>query len=394
MNSFDIKHDRTHTRSVKWDSLNSTFQAEDIIPLWIADMDFTAPDAVNEALIKRAKHGIYGYTIVDEDITNPIVKWINEHHKWPIEPNWLSFSPSVVASIAMSIEAFTNPGDQILIQTPVYTPFFKMIKDHDRKLVTSSLIDNQGHFEMDFTDIEEKFKNQNITAFLLCSPHNPVGRVWTKDELTRLANLCVQYDVLILSDEIHCDLVYEGHQHIPIASLSEEIAQQTVTYMAPSKTFNMAGLQASFSIIKNDTLRRKQEFTLQKAGHKQLNTMGNMALEAVYKHGGEWLQDLLSRLTQHKNYVINTFKKEAPEIRIIEPEGTYLLWLDCSKLGFTPLELQQFMIQQAKVGLNAGLAYGEEGSQFMRMNIACHPDILEQAVNQMIHAISKHQESK
>src|SRR5699024_3035329 len=255
----------------------------------------------------------------------------------------------------------------------VYTPFFKIIKDHERNLITSSLIDNQGHFEMDFDDLEDKFKNQNITALLFCSPHNPVGRVWTKDELTRLANLCLQYDLIILS---------------------KEIAHQTITYMAPSKTFNMAGLQASYSIIENDTLRRKQEFALQKSGHKQLNTMGNMALEAVYKNGHTWLQDLLSLLTQHKNYVIDTFNREVPEIRIIEPEGTYLLWMDCSKLGFSSLELQKFMIQKAKVGLNSGIAYGEEGSQFMRMNIACHTDTLKTAVNQIIYAINHYKENK
>lgn len=293
----------------------------------------------------------------------------------------------------MAIQAFTQPGDGIMIQTPVYNPFFDVIQNNRRHIFTNSLIKQDGRFVMDYEDFEEQLKTKNIKAFLLCSPHNPVGRVWTDEELRKIANICVKYNVLILTDEIHCDLIYSGHKHIPIASLSNEISNKTITFMSPSKTFNMAGLQGSFIVTENDTLRRKLDYTLVNIGLKQLNTMANFGIEAVYHHGEKWLIELLEILEQNKDHVMEMFKDKTPELTIIPPEGTYLLWIDCSKLNMTTAELKKFFIKKAGVGLNAGALYGKDGSQYMRMNIACQPSTLKRAIEQIITAVENNRDS-
>jgi len=387
MNRFSELHDRRNTRSVKWDMLEPVFQTSDVLPMWVADMDFKAPEAVNQALIERAKHGIYGYTIIDDDVKNAIIHWLEHRHDWKIEQKWLAFSPGVVTSLHMAIQAFTKPNDKVLVQTPVYGPFYNVIESHDRELVKNKLNYTDGYYSIDFQDFEEKLKT-GVKAFILCSPHNPVGRVWKKEELEEMARLCLKYDVLIIADEIHADLVLPGHKHIPIASLSEEIAEHTITTMAPSKTFNLAGLQASFIVAKNNNIRLKLEEFLGKQGFHMLNTMGNAAIEAAYKHGEEWLDELLSVIQENKNYVIDMFEKKAPELKVIDSEGTYLVWIDCSGLNMDHEKLKKFMIEEAKVGLNAGMEYGEEGSQFMRMNLACPKSTVEEGVKRIIDAVS------
>lgn len=386
MGQFNVIHHRKNTRSIKWDMLKSVFNQENVIPMWIADMDFKSPDAINEAIIERAKHGIYGYTTIDDELKQTIKQWLKRRHNWEIQADWLSFSPGVVTSLYIAIQAFTEPKDKILIQTPVYTPFFNMIEQHERVIVENPLIKQNNYYKIDFADFEEKLK-QGVKAFIFCSPHNPVGRVWTKEELEKIGRLCVKYDVLILSDDIHADLVFPGHKHIPIASLSEKIAYQTMTFMSPTKTFNIAGLQASYAIINDQKRRKKFEDFAKKQGFHSLNTMGNIALEAAYKYGDKWLDELIEVLNSHKKYVIDTFKEHIPKIRVVDAEGTYLLWIDFSQLGLDADELQKFLIKKAKVGLNPGIDYGNAGEQFMRMNIACPRQILEQAVNQIIEAV-------
>ncbi|MGG4180601.1 PatB family C-S lyase [Virgibacillus pantothenticus] len=386
MNIFEVQHDRKNTRSVKWDMLEPVFQTDDVLPMWVADMDFKAPDKVNEALIERAKHGIYGYTMVDDAVKASIVNWINRRHRWEINPNWLSFSPGVVTSLHMAVQAFIEPDDKILIQTPVYTPFYNVIKSHGRQIVKNPLRYEDNYYQIDFNDFEEKLK-QGVKAFILCSPHNPVGRVWKREELEQLARLCLAYNVLIISDEIHCDLTFPGEIHIPIASLSEEINNQAITCMSPSKTFNLAGLQASYIVTANKELREKINNQLSKQGVHELNTMGNTALEAAYIHGDQWLDELREVLKSHKEYVQKMFQTQVPYITVTNSEGTYLLWIDCSTLKMEPDALRKFMIQEAKVGLNTGKDYGEEGSSFMRMNIACPRVTLEEGVNRIIQAI-------
>ncbi|WP_188453997.1 MalY/PatB family protein [Virgibacillus oceani] len=387
MGLFDTLYDRKNTRSVKWDMLEPVFQTDDVLPMWVADMDFKAPQAVNDALIKRAEHGIFGYTVTDNAIKDSIVNWISKRHNWSIKQEFLSFSPGVVASLHMAIQAFTEPNDNVLIQTPVYTPFYSVIKQHNRNVVKNPLVLKDNYYQIDFTDFEEKLK-QGVKAFILCSPHNPVGRVWTKQELMEIARLCLKYDVLILSDEIHADLIYPGQEHIPIASISNEIAEQTVTCMSPSKTFNLAGLQASYIITSNKEKRNLLNEYLGKQGHHMLNTMANAAMEAAYLHGEAWLEELRGILKEHRDYVIEMFESFTDELKVTRSEGTYLLWVDCSALQMDSKSLKQFMIEQAKVGLNAGFEYGVEGDQFMRINIACPKDTLEEGVKRIISAVN------
>ncbi|CDO03040.1 Cystathionine beta-lyase PatB [Oceanobacillus picturae] len=386
MGKFDILHDRKNTRSVKWDMLQPVFQTEDVLPMWVADMDFMAPEEVNQAIIDRAKHGIYGYTIVDQAVKGSIESWLKERHDWQIDQGWLSFSPGVVTSLHMAIQAFTAVGDKVLIQTPVYTPFYKVVESHDRQVVKNPLLYKENTYQIDFVDFEKKLQD-GVKAFILCSPHNPVGRVWSKEELTKMAELCVKHDVLIISDEIHGDLVFPGNKHIPIASLSEEIAHQTITCMAPSKTFNLAGLQASYVVTPDKQKRKTLEEHFNKQGAHMLNIMGNTALEAAYLHGGPWLDELLQVLYDNKTYVKEMFAAHASDLEVIDSQGTYLLWIDCTKLGMDEKELKKFMIEKAKVGLNTGIEYGEEGKHFMRMNIGCPKATVEEGVQRIIKAI-------
>ncbi|GAQ16249.1 cystathionine beta-lyase PatB [Oceanobacillus picturae] len=386
MGKFDILHDRKNTRSVKWDMLQPVFQTEDVLPMWVADMDFMAPEEVNQAIIDRAKHGIYGYTIVDQAVKGSIESWLKERHDWQIDQGWLSFSPGVVTSLHMAIQAFTEVGDKVLIQTPVYTPFYKVVESHDRQVVKNPLLYKENTYQIDFANFEEKLQD-GVKAFILCSPHNPVGRVWSKEELTKMAELCVKHDVLIISDEIHGDLVFPGNKHIPIASLSEEIAHQTITCMAPSKTFNLAGLQASYVVTPDKQMRKTLEEHFNKQGAHMLNIMGNTALEAAYLHGGPWLDELLQVLYENKTYVKKMFAEHASDLEVLDSQGTYLLWIDCTKLGMDEKELKKFMIEKAKVGLNTGIEYGDEGKHFMRMNIGCPKATVEEGVQRIIQAI-------
>lgn len=388
MGIFEKVHDRRNTRSVKWDMLKPIFQTEDVLPMWVADMDFQAPQAVNDALKDRAEHGIYGYTIIDDDVKDSIINWVTKRHDWEIDSDWLSFSPGVVTSLHMAIQAFTEPNDKILIQSPVYTPFYSVIETHNREVVKNPLQQKDNYYHIDFDDFENKLK-QGVKAFVLCSPHNPVGRVWNKEELQEMARLCLKYDVLILSDEIHGDLIYPNEKHIPIASLSDEIADQTITCMSPSKTFNLAGLQASYIITTDKEKRDALDKQLGSQGHHMLNTMGNTAMEAAYLHGEEWLDELRTVLKEHQEYVTEMFAENTDVLEVIRSEGTYLLWIDCSAMQMDSKQLKKFMIENAKVGLNTGTDYGEEGKTFMRMNIACPRETLEEGVKRIIDAVNK-----
>jgi len=386
MSYFETVPNRKNTRSVKWDTLEEVFQSGDVLPMWVADMDFKAPEAVNNALIERAKHGVYGYTIINPEVKGSIVNWLHRRFNWKIEEEWLSFSPGVVTSLHIAVQAFTEPEDKVLIQTPVYPPFYNVIEVHNRQIVKSPLTLKDDHYSIDFTDFENKLK-QGIKAFILCSPHNPVGRVWTREELQKMADLCMENDVTLISDEIHADLVLGDYKHIPIATLSEDTAMQTITCMAPSKTFNLAGLQASYIVTKHPEKRLKIDQLLQKQGLGSLNTMGSTALHAAYEYGEEWLEELLKLLSSHQQYVVEMFKTHTPELKVIPAQGTYLLWIDCSGLGMTDEELHHFMVSEARVGLNSGSSYGEEGKQFMRINIATSRQTLEEGVKRIVKAV-------
>lgn len=388
MKDFETVYKRQNTLSFKWDSLKQVFNRDDILPMWVADMDFKAPEEVNQAIIERAKHGIYGYTVIDDDVREAVCKWLKRRHQWSIQKEWLSFSSGVIPALQIAIQALTERNDRILIQTPVYSPFYDVIKNQEREIVKNPLSYKNGRYEISFEHFEQQLQ-KGVKAFILCSPHNPVGRVWTKEELETIVELCHRYNVLILSDEIHCDLIYPNFKHIPIASLSEEAAQITITFMAPSKTFNLAGLQAAYTITSNKKLHRQILRQMAKQSMTFLNTMGITALEAAYTYGEKWLEQLLEVLTSHKDYVKSMFAKHIPEIKVVSPQGTYLLWLDCSGLNMTHQELRKFMIEEAKIGLNDGLSYGEDGAQFMRMNIACPKSTLEEGANRIIQAVHR-----
>jgi len=387
MPHFHTVYDRKNTFSFKWDYLKETFQTDDVLPMWVADMDFQAPPAVNQAIKDRAKHGFYGYTVINEPIRASVVDWVKHRHDWKISQEMLSFSPGVIMSLHIALQTFTEKHDKILVQTPIYNPFFNIIENGEREIVRNSLVYKNGKYEIDFEDFENKLK-QGVKAFIFCSPHNPVGRVWKKEELEKIAELCLAYDVLILSDEIHADLVFKNERHIPIATLSEEVAEQTITLMSPTKTFNLAGLQASYIITQNEEKRAEINKQLGLNGFNMLNTIGVIALKAAYNHSEQWLDDLLVLLEDHKHYVKETLESET-NLKVIDSEGTYLLWIDCSDLELSAKELQQFMLTEAKVGMNPGAAYGTEGEQFMRMNIACPKPLLEEGVQRIITAINK-----
>ncbi|MFG6117034.1 MalY/PatB family protein [Halobacillus sp. MO56] len=386
MSRFTEVRERTGTRSVKWDMAEKLFKSNEVLPMWVADMDFQAPQAVIDALTERAAHGIFGYTITDELVEGTIYEWLKKKYGWTIDTKWISYSPGVVPSLHMIVQALTKKGDNLLIQTPVYPPFYKVIEQHDRNIITNKLIYEDNRYEIDYEDFESKIVENDVKAFILCNPHNPVGRVWTEEELKKMADICLKHDVLIFSDEIHADLVLSGHKHLPIASLSEEISDKTITCLSPTKTFNLAGLQASYVVTANDKLKKPMDEMFHAQGMHMLNTMGITALEAAYKHGEEWLKELLEVIEDNKNHAVK-YLNETDQIEVVEPEGTYLLWLDCRKMGMEHEELKTFMQDTAKVGLNDGASFGKEGEGFMRMNIACPKATLEEGVDRIVKAV-------
>lgn len=384
---FEDFPNRKNTRSAKWDMVEKLYGADDVHPMWVADMDLTIAEAMKQALKNRVDHGIFGYTVTDDEINKHVQQWILTQHQWEIEKDWIVYSPGVIPTLHMAILTETNPGDKIVIQTPVYPPFFELIKTHDRELVQNPLIYQDNYYTIDFDDLENSFK-QGVSAFILCNPHNPVGRVWTKEELEQLAKLCLQYDVTILSDEIHADLIYPGHKHIPISSLSEEVNQQTITCLSPTKTFNIAGLQVSYAIIPNEKRRKAMNKAFRKYGMNHINTLGITAIEAAYTEGKEWLDQLMQLLERNRDLVVDAFAAR-DEITAIQPEGTYLIWLDCTNMKLEQAELKKFMQEKAKVGLNDGVSFGEEGHGFMRINIASPTNYVQEGINKIIAALNQ-----
>ncbi|WP_306373260.1 MalY/PatB family protein [Salirhabdus sp. Marseille-P4669] len=352
-------------------------------------MDFPTAPAVEEAIIQRAKHNVYGYNVTDDLLHQSIQQWLKKRHHWEIESDWISYSPGVVTSLHMIVQALTEEQDKILIQPPVYPPFYGAIEKHGRTVVKNHLQLHNGRYTIDFRDFEQKVMDKQVTMFILCSPHNPVGRVWEEEELRKMAELCSKHNVIIVSDEIHADLTYSNYTHRPISSLQKEIQENIVTCMAPSKTFNLAGLQASYIITPNKKWKAKIDKQFLSQGLHGLNTYGIIAMEAAYLEGEQWLNSLLQILEDNKNYVMESFQKHTDKIKVIEPEGTYLLWLDCRDLKLDNTALKQFFQTEAKVGLNDGASFGDDGEGFMRINIACPKPILEEGVTRILKALEK-----
>lgn len=386
--NFDEVVDRMGTNSIKWDGMDRVYSRDDILPLWVADMDFKAPKPVIDALIDRARHGIYGYSFRPDSYYEAIVDWIHKRHGWKIEKDWIEFSPGIVPAINIAVMTYTEPGDKIIVQNPVYYPFFSAVENNNRELLYNQLKLKDGKYFMDFDDLEKKIKS-GAKMLILCSPSNPTGRVWTKDELERLGKLCTDNNVLIVSDEIHSDIVYKEHKHIPIASISRELLNNTITCMAPSKTFNIAGLSTSEIIIPNKKLRKKFNKKIERIHVGMTNVFGIEALEAAYREGEEWLDQLLIYLQENVDFIKEYIANNIPKIKVVEPEGTYLVWLDCRGLGMNNRQLKRFMIEEAKVGLNDGPVFREGGEGFQRINIGCPRSILKEGLERIEKAVKK-----
>jgi cystathionine beta-lyase len=382
MTIFNEKIDRLKTASVKWEHMKDIFGEEELLPMWVADMDFKPPQAVIDALTNRVEHGVFGYTFVPNSTASVIQAWLKKRHNWQIEPSWVRYTSGVVEAISAAICALSQEGDTVIVQSPVYTPFFNMIEWNKRTVVNSPLRLVEHKYEIDFEGLEQELQ-KGCKLFLLCNPHNPGGRVWTRDELLRIGKLCLQYDCLILSDEIHSDLIFKKYRHIPMASLSKELSEKVVTFISPSKTFNLAGLQASAVIIENEALREQFNEELKRRGFSSLNTFGILGMETAYQHGEEWLEDLIDYLQENRIYAINYLADHLPNIHCIDSEGTYLLWLDCRKLKLSDEELRNLLIKKGKLALEPGNKYGPGGEGFVRMNLACPREILKEGLERL-----------
>lgn len=384
--NFDEAPCRENTNCLKWDKREEVFGKTDVIPMWIADMDFTTPPFIIKALRERLDHEILGYSYRPDSYFEAFINWVSELHGWEISREWIEFSPGVVPALNLCTHAYTSPGDEIIIQPPVYPPFFGAVNDHGRKLVFNPLVDTEQGFRIDFEGLR-KVITPKTRMLILSNPHNPVGRVWTLEELTELAEICHDRRIVILSDEIHSDLVLPGARHIPLASVSQKAASVTVTCMAPSKTFNLAGLSTSSMIISDPGLMEKFRKTLVGLHLHLGNIFGNVASEAAYTQGREWLEQLMNYIEGNVDLVINFCRERLPVIRPVRPEATYMIWLDCRAMERNSQELNRFFVEEAGVGMNEGSRFGPGGEGFMRMNLACPKATVVRALEQIENAI-------
>ncbi|WP_302410887.1 MalY/PatB family protein [uncultured Clostridium sp.] len=386
---FDTPIDRTHTWSIKHDFKKENGKADDILPLWVADMDFRSPDSVVEALKKAVDHGIFGYSRADESYFDAVAAWYQKRHHLTLQPEWMTCTPGIVFALSIAVRAFTQEGDAVLIQPPVYHPFSRAILRNKRTLVENPLVLKDGHYEMDLEELEQKVLDEHVKLMILCNPHNPVGRVWTREELTALADICLRHHVYVISDEIHGDFVWQGHEQTPYASISEEACLHSMMCTAPSKTFNLAGMATSNLFIPDPEMRRKFRSELLDVGQENMNRLGLFACRAAYEGGGEWLDQLIGYLAGNLALVRDFCKNRVPQIQLVEPEGTYLAWLDCRELGMTDDELMAFFSDDAKVWLDPGTHSGEQGSGFMRFNLGSSRSVIAQALDQIEAAWKK-----
>ncbi len=393
---FDEELDRRGTNSLKWEFVQSEadlerwertdrFLGKDrVLPMWVADMDFRCPEPVIQAVIARAQQGVYGYTMPGSDFYAAVVNWMRQRHGWEIDPDWICLTSGVVTALNMLVRAFTSAGDRVLIQPPVYYPFFSAIQNNGAEVLSSGLIYAGGRYQMDFADLEAKAKDPRVKMAILCSPHNPVGRVWSKEELTRFGEICLKNNVLVVSDEIHGDLIFRGNVFTPFAKISRDFAEHSITCTAPSKTFNLAGLKTSAIIIPDEGLRTAFHNVLRNSGLALAgSTFGVVAFKAAYEQGEPWLEQTLDYLQGNLEYLETYIGQRIPEIEVVRPEGTYLVWLDCRKLGLDKAELKRLMREQARVYLDEGDIFGPEGEGFERINIACPRSILAEALDRI-----------
>lgn len=378
---FDQIIDRSGTSSLKYDARQEIFGNTDVIPLWVADMDFAAPSAVTQALIERAAHPIYGYTVFPESLYAALIDWLKRRFDWTVEREWIVMSPGVVPSLHAACLAYTQADESVIIQPPVYFPFFSSVDNTKRQVLQNPLLFNNGRYEIDFDHLEQCAAKARL--LLLCSPHNPVSRVWRKEELERLLDIAQKHNLLIFSDEIHADLIYPDHQHFPLAALAENPAN-IITAVAPSKTFNIPGLNLSALIISDAKQRQAITSAFDQLHVSPANPFSITAFEAAYREGESWLNTLLVYLQETRDFVSDYLKQHVPQIKLIAAEGSYLLWLDCRGLGMTDAQLKHFFVQEAGLGLSPGTLFGKEGSGFMRMNIGAPREIIRLALDKIV----------
>jgi len=374
--------ERTNTHSVKW-----SFPAEDVIPMCIADMDFQVSPAIVEAMNRKAQHGIYGYTTFSDRYFESVISWWKRRFHMEIEKEWISFSPGIIPGINVLLSVLTEPGDGVIIQDPVYYPFYSTIENHGCSVMKNTLLYEDGVYSIDFDDLEEKARHPGTKLLILCSPHNPVGRVWTEEELRRIGSIAKQHDLWIISDEMHGDLVYKGYEHVPLFKGDDSLIERSILCAAPSKTFNIAGLQTSILLIPNKDLRDKYNEKLTGYGLMRPNVFGIEGTIAAYEEGEPWLNELLMVLEENKQYVLNYLEQHLPELKGITPQATHLIWMDCTELGMTGEELCTFFLDKAKVKFDEGFKFGQSGHTFVRMNIACPKERIDLALRRIHEAI-------
>jgi len=383
---FDEVIDRRGTCAVKTDSLKRLYGREDLIALWIADMDFRCGDFIIDALTKRCQEGIFGYTKASDGYFESIIEWLKNRHQWEIKKEWLSYIPGIVKGIAFCVMKFTYPGDKIIIQPPVYHPFHLVPEDHFRQVVNNPLIEENGKYRMDLEGLK-KIIDKDCKMLILCNPHNPVGITWDKGTLQELAHICAENNILVISDEIHADMGIFGHQHIPFATVSQEAADNSITFMAPSKTFNIAGIVSSYSIVPNRQLRENFYQYLHASELGDGTIFAYIATEAAYKYGVDWMHQMLDYVEGNILFVDKYLKENIPQIKVIIPEASFLIWLDCRALGLKQSELISLFVNKARLALNDGEMFGPGGSAFMRLNAGCSRVVLKQALEQLKQAL-------
>lgn len=387
--NFDEVIDRHNTACLKYDFAIQRGRPADVLPLWVADMDFPIAREIQKALITRCQHAVFGYSESDDAYFAAVHDWYAKHFNWETKQEWLTKTPGIVFALAMAVKAFTKPGEAVLINQPVYYPFTEVIKDNKRELINSPLVLKGGKYSIDFADLEAKIVAHNVKLMLLCSPHNPVGRVWSREELQKIGDICLAHNVVIVSDEIHSDFVWGENKHTVFATLGERYAQNCIVCTAPSKTFNIAGLQVSNIFIPNEKLRRAFRHEVAAAGYSQVNTLGLIACEAAYRYGEDWLQQVKAYIEANIHFVDEYLKTNLPQIKLLAPQGTYLIWLDCSALGLTAEDREQWLWHKAKLWLDGGGIFGPEGQAFERINVACPRSTLLQALEQLKKAVSE-----
>ena len=385
--NFDQIVDRKGTNALKTDVLKERYGSDDLIPLWVADMDFLSPPAVSEAIIERAKHGLFGYTSPSQAYYDSIINWVKSNHNWTVYKQWLTFIPGIVKGIAFVIDCFSTQENHIIIQPPVYHPFKIIPTLHQRKVVDNPLVLEAGHYKMDLKDLNKKI-DSSTKILILCNPHNPGGRVWTKQELVDLAEICYDNDILVISDEIHSDMTFGDNKHVPFASVSEKAAQNSISFMAPSKTFNIAGIVSSYSIIPNDKIRTKFNNYLKSSELEEGHIFAYLAAQAAYEKGGEWLREAKEYIWGNILFVEEFMKSNIPQIKTMIPEASFLVWLDCRQLNLSQEDLVSLFVKDAKLALNDGSMFGKEGEGFMRLNVGSPRSIIEKALNNLKAALN------